>query len=278
MNDRNPDLLPVLSIMRNAFAIPWRKRAVMFRALLPTSVILIALDRLANSFKGEPQNLVSLAVLCVSSILWFVVTPLFAVTCHRLILLGEGSVPKHGLMTWSRREGRFIGWLLLATAFTGAVVVVMMLPITLFLVKFYLPESLLKLICPICVLLPLVLCGYMMARCSILLPATAVDERRKLAWAWETTQGNGWRLFLVIFFLPAALNLPFCLLKWQWPFLNFVASAGSCIFHMVGVTALSLSYQYLVSRGTQPVPKPHTLGSALISENDVTAGDQGPIS
>jgi hypothetical protein len=82
MTDRNPDLLPVLSTMRNAFVIPWRKRAVMARALLPISLFWMVLDGVSKSFVGDSQNLVSLAGLCVAGILFYVVITLFSVTCH----------------------------------------------------------------------------------------------------------------------------------------------------------------------------------------------------
>ena len=109
MNDREPYPIPVLSIVRDALIIPWHKRATMFRALLPVSVVRIASDLIWHL---TPQEL-SWASTFVSWIVFVLALAVFAITTHRLILLGDGSVPRYGLAKWSSRETRFVRWILM---------------------------------------------------------------------------------------------------------------------------------------------------------------------
>jgi hypothetical protein len=46
--------------------------------------------------------------------------------------------------------------------------------------------------------------AYLCARLSMLLPATAVDKRQDMGWAWALTKGNGWRLVALLWLLPFA--------------------------------------------------------------------------
>ena len=43
---------------------------------------------------------------------------------------------------------------------------------------------------------------YLVARLSLVFPATAIDRPASLRWAWRTSRGNGWRLVVVVTVLP----------------------------------------------------------------------------
>ena len=47
---------------------------------------------------------------------------------------------------------------------------------------------------------------YLIARLSLVFPATAIDRPASLKWAWRTSRGNGWRLVVVITVLPWLLS------------------------------------------------------------------------
>src|SRR5260221_6060714 len=90
----------------------WQERFMLFRALIATALAMAALD-IAMRHGLKSVGVVSLVVLLVFlywMLAWAVYT-LFAVTCHRIVLLGETSVPKYGLLSWTSRETRFFGWL-----------------------------------------------------------------------------------------------------------------------------------------------------------------------
>ena len=240
MNDQEPGRIPVISIIQSSIAIPWRKRAVMFRALLPISVILITLQMIRPVISTVLGSLTEFVIL----IPYVPAFTVFAVTCHRLILLGDDSVPWYGLSKWSKRESRFIGWSLLGWLALAAISMLVMffslglagsslqsLPVTWVEYAAYF------------VMIPGV---YVVARFSILLPATAVDQRHDLTWAWETTERNGWRLVLVVGTLPFVL--------WYGPQLFVGALGRSSISSSIRPDvlcmlsrslSLSLSFQYL---------------------------------
>jgi hypothetical protein len=43
---------------------------------------------------------------------------------------------------------------------------------------------------------------YLVARLSLVFPATAIDRHVGLRWAWRMSRGNGWRLVVVVTVLP----------------------------------------------------------------------------
>jgi hypothetical protein len=184
---QKPDPIPVISIIRDAIAVPWRKRATMFRALFGISVILVALNVLLQpcTKDGQPvmefQKVISNLVLAVLSGLAFAI---FAVTCHRLILLGDESVPNFGLKKWTSRETRFVGWVLLGYVCYAVIALLLSIPVLAFLLMCHLPAESAGVILGFTFMIP---CTYVFARISVLLPATAVDERPNAKWASDLT-------------------------------------------------------------------------------------------
>ncbi len=242
MSDQKPDPIPVVQIIRNAVIIPWHKRATMFWALLPISVVLIV-DHMIAPLARQELGWISTLILVV---LFGLAFALFAVTCHRLILLGDHSVPQYGLIRWSSRETRFVSWTLLIylCAWVAAVVPNILafhfmsgaprpswpMSWAMFAISFFAIMA-----------LP----GYLFARLSVLLPATAVDERPSFNWAWKITKGNGWRLFLVVGVLPIVLWLGPGYLLGHSVIVDLVIYSAGCVLYVVEIAALSLSYQHL---------------------------------
>jgi hypothetical protein len=260
---QKPDPIPVVSILRDAISVPWRKRATMFRALFGISVILVALNVLLQPYTkdGQPvmefQKVISNLVLAVLSGLAFAI---FAVTCHRLILLGDESVPNFGLKKWTSRETRFVGWVLLGYVCYAVIALLLSIPVLAFLLMCHLPAELAGVILGFTFMIP---CTYVFARISVLLPATAVDERPNVKWASDLTDGNGWRLVLIVGVLPCVLwYAPSYLLGHSMVIDVFVYAAG-CVLYVIEIAALSLSYQHLTGRYTYGVNNPEPSACAV---------------
>ena len=52
---------------------------------------------------------------------------------------------------------------------------------------------------------PLMLAGlilYLFGRWSLVFPSIAVDLSGRIEWSWEQTRGNGWRMLVLVGFLP----------------------------------------------------------------------------
>jgi uncharacterized membrane protein YfcA len=89
--------------------------------------------------------------------------------------------------------------------------------------------------------------GYVAARLSLVLPATALDRTVTLRWSWGQTSSNGWRLFVVIGVLPWILS---SLISWLYrenasiPEVAVIL-ALSVLLMVMEIAAVSLSYSEL---------------------------------
>ncbi|MEW6529757.1 MAG: hypothetical protein AB1473_02900 [Thermodesulfobacteriota bacterium] len=254
MSNQESSPIPVIATIRDAVTIPWRQQAIMFRALVPISLVLIALLTAMERMKVEAGGMIYALVFYILFIPAFAV---FAITCHRLILLGGDSVPKHGLAKWTRRETRFVGWTLLIGFYylcIGFVLAILLIGLTLFFEPLISPSPVvMKLAGGATAVLVWIPCLYWGARYSILLPATAVDERPNLEWAWKVSQGNGWRLVLVVGVLPMALQTGPGFLLGYSIVVDVLLHAATCILYVIEIAALSLSYRYLTGAQAQSV-------------------------
>ncbi len=170
---------------------------------------------------------------------------MFAVTCHRLVLLDAASVASRSVPRWSWRETRFFYWLVgIWLICWGAGIAAMTLILNLAIMAMGPPsdgwfsEAQYLASVPAC---------YLFARLSPIFPATAIDRTVDLKWAWKLTQGNGWRLFLVVAVLPWLISAVVGLLyRGNATAVETVilTSLGSALF-AVEIAALSLSYREL---------------------------------
>lgn len=110
---------------------------------------------------------------------------LFAISCHRVIILGDESLPNSFGLSWSCRETRFVGWLVVL----GFVAVILSIPA--FLLAFVAPSY----VASVAVFL---FTTYFVVRLSLVLPGTAVDDRPSLSDSWNSTAGNGVVLLLAV--------------------------------------------------------------------------------
>jgi membrane-anchored glycerophosphoryl diester phosphodiesterase (GDPDase) len=96
----------------------------------------------------------------------------------------------------------------------------------------------------------LIIPTYVLARLSIILPATAVEKKTSLLAAWRLSRKNGWRLVFTIIYFPAVI---FYLPNWVLSKINFLAAIPfdilGYLLSLIGVAALTLSYSELSNRG-----------------------------
>jgi len=176
---------------------------------------------------------------------YVIVGAVAAVSCHRVLLLGPVSVPKFGVNHLGARERTFIA----AALFVGFVAGLLKLSSDFAL------TSLLGLIDPenapryLTVKVVASLCAaYLFARLALMLPAIAIDRRVGLRETWQLSNGNGWRLTLLIVLLPWLVKV----LAW---FLATIMSGGIAsiivnttlysLFLPLEIALLSVSYRRL---------------------------------
>jgi hypothetical protein len=178
--------LPVAACVLETWGELRKKWLALVTALFLPAVALSAIETthlgLSDAF---PYNL----------FLWCVTAPfytLFAVICHRIVILGPGSLPNAFGIFWSRRETGFLGWTILIIVLNWGFALLAAL------LYFAIPTHVLGMRIPWFPVAVLLITGYYLyMRISMILPATAVDQATSLVDAWYLTLGNGIRLMLV---------------------------------------------------------------------------------
>lgn len=193
--------LPVLETIRTALRV-LTARPGHFASLIVVPALISVFLALREREADDIWNLM-LAVLGLLPLV------LFAVWCHRSILLDASRVHAFGSLAWGERENRFIVWILcIQWILVPAAAVGLLGPIWLVarLLGVAIPwqgESPVWLGAAGAVfILPV---SYVLARSLFVLPATAVDLRPSLSSAWRLSHGNGWRLAMLVVVLPSSL-------------------------------------------------------------------------
>jgi hypothetical protein len=242
--------LPVISIIKETLLVVWQKRFVLSRALIATGLASATLD-VAMRHGLKDVSWVSLLLLfaLLYVILGWVLFALFAITCHRIVLLGETSVPKYGLLSWTSRETRFFGWGLVS-CFYGLLIIgpIMLATFLGALFADFADKEHVKYWVTLGAYMGSVPFVYVVARLSVLFPATAIGERRNTDWAFDTTAKNGWRLVAATTLTTAPLSLGVHALPIDHGLLaDFLMRLVDCTFMAIGIVALSLSFRFLSS-------------------------------
>jgi len=253
MNDRRcgnhvngavPAPLSVGKVVMGAFLVPWWNRRAFARAL---AVPLVSLAVLTLSWYYANEFLPNF-VKWLLYVLYGLLFALFAVTCHRLLLLGSESVATPLAPRWSWRESRFFAWMVLVSFICMAAWFLFLNAISIPLFNVFKPspghsqpwiEWLIE-----ATKIPVF---YIFARLCLVFPATAIDNKPDLKWTWDLTRGNGWRLVVVVGVLPWVISGLVSLFYREnaTVFETIILSVLGIALFAVEIAALSLSYREL---------------------------------
>lgn len=164
-----------------------------------------------------------LLVPTLMGVLTVIVHTVFAITTHRIILLGPDAIPKWGLNTWSKRETFF------ALHFVGLSLVSV-------------PILFLAFIPVVGWILALGLFSWLIGRASLVFPGIAVDQGITFKLSWELTNNRQLLMVLVVVAFPVFLMSPVYLLRF-FPYTLPITSVISTGVTVVTITALSLTYK-----------------------------------
>ena len=237
-----PAPLPVIRVIRDAFQFIWDKRTRLLCALAVPVALMFVVEYAFTFSQNDP-------LMWIQVFIQMAIYILFAITCHRLAIIGDSGVPNYGLLTWTKREWQYLGWafvILIIWMFFSLVINSFFVSIIIndveagasvesfrstkvFLNLFYIPFV------------------YIFSRLSVLYPAIAVDLQVNVQWAWQLTAHTGWRLTLVVAVLPGALYfLVSLLIRENATFAeNTILEFLGFILLAVEIVALSFSYKYL---------------------------------
>lgn len=202
-------------IIKEAILLPWIRRQH-FWPLLALPVALTTLLHLGDYwFLSDSPRSVGILLQIPN----FLIFSFFAVACHRSILIGEHSVSRFGISGWPHREFRFFFWLIVIYIIGGMFWLFTSELVDRFVsfIGTFLGEELKELRLRLSgsksivyfpwILLELIPCGYLIGRLSLLLPAIAVDDQASLRSAWSQSKGNGWRMALLVGWMPILIHI-----------------------------------------------------------------------
>jgi hypothetical protein len=233
--------LSIPAVLAGAFILPWARRGTFAKALALPAAAMVAIQVGWWLAGDRISGAAAWAAWGANGILWI----LFAVICHRLVLLE----PQHGDVAmvpgWGRRETLFLAWLAAVYVIIMAVVTVAIMvggAIVANLASTSLFESIYG---PVAAALG----TYLFARMSLVLPATAIDARTTLTQVWWQTQGNGWRLALIVGGLPWVFAYAVSLISGDEPSTarGVLVTILATALLVVEIAALSLSYRQLAN-------------------------------
>ncbi len=210
-----------------AFGYVFEYRRPLAKALLIPFVVYLITDALMLL---EPDLAVSLA-LWITTV---VVQTVFAITTHRIILLGPGAVPEWGIFKWSRRETRF------ALHMLGLGLVVI-------------PAVILGFIPLIGGLIALGVIFWLFSRLSLVFPAIAIDHDASFRSSWELTRDRQMLMFLVVMVFPALLAIPAYALSFI-PYTFILTSSLTTFLTVFMVAALSVTYRLVCREEDEGTP------------------------
>ena len=248
-----PYRLPVGKILIGALFVCWSNRRSLVQGLLPTIALIIAVG-LIWQLSGIPlSNPVSIFFVALSLLLF----AKFAVICHRLVLVDFNAGSRLILpFSWSERETRFVRRMIIVYAITSiGSIIISMVPLAL--VAQSLPEAQRSnpaALFPFAVLLAGIPAIYLLARMSLVFPATAVDAETGLAWAWNKSRGNGIRLAIIVGLIPwISAVLEFYLTSLvHGTIAVLISNLVNYVLIVIEITALSLAYRELVQPERTP--------------------------
>ena len=231
--------LPVFHVVKDAVLVPIKEWRTLFVALAATGMGMILLQIAASIDLFGEGFVASLLYMAFHAAIFI----LFAITCHRNILLGKEGTPKYGVIEWEWREWRYVGWAMVAYFYLYALMA--LAGMTVSLMTPIIPECESPVYYGTLYMLAALPGLYVFSRLCLVFPAVAIDKKTSWNWVWDITEGNGWRLVLVIGFLPMLLSIIPGLLTGIHILIDSVLVVFGIFLLVVEITALSLSFKYL---------------------------------
>lgn len=175
----------------------------------------------------------------VLGILGLLIYANFAIVTHRLVILGNDSVPRFGLTRVSNRELLFVAYSIGVTVVPGV----------LFLPVLMMDEGAIETVYTLIAAMAYV---YIVARISLVLPGTAIDKWLTIPMSWSLTSPYQRSMVVVVILFPIVLSmlvgLPIMLIGFLLPqaALGVLNSIVGTVLLVFTIAILSLAYREIV--------------------------------
>ncbi len=236
-------------IINMTFRSVFDKKTALIKAMAVYTVLMIAIDyiNMNNIINIEGKAQIENGFLFfATSLLTYLVLLLVAISTHRVLILGENSIPKWGLFEFTKREWSFIvnGFLM------GLIVAAIVIP------AIFLGASLGKTGVMLGVIVFIIVSFVLVSRFSLVFPAISIDKEITLSEAWNYTKNYKLLVFVTVILFPMVFTFVFGLVYGiAIGFLSGVLGLNLFFFNSVlnifigvfAVSALSATY-VLVSK------------------------------
>lgn len=232
--------LPLGKVLLAALIVPWIQRRAFLRFMLYPALLFLAVRVALILLQSEG---IGGALVWLAGPVYGAAFTVFAVRCHRLIILPSSASDSASVVGWSARETRFAA--ALTVSLVGAVMAMVGVVSALVRLLPAADDETFRWF----VLAARGVAAYLFARLCLVLPALAVDRRVGFRWAWSASQGNGWRLAIIVALWPWLLDRAVVLLYRtdatypEWVALTILA----VLMAAIQVSALSLAYRELAA-------------------------------
>jgi hypothetical protein len=194
-------------------------RIALANALAIPFVLLVGLN--ASQLIEIPVN-----VRLGLSLLGIIVHTIFAVTTHRITLLGPQSVSRWGIFSWSRRETSFFLHLFGLGFMMVPLAVLAIIPVVGWTIAFG-------------------AMFWLAGRLSLVFPAIAVDHEITFKKSWQMTDRHQALMLFVVIVFPLLLSAPAILLATWIPAAFLVTSVLTSLSTVFTVATLSAAYRFI---------------------------------
>ena len=230
--------LPILEIIAEAFARTNSNLKLLIYPLSVISLFILAYEFVVPNYFDE-YNKFGLAIgMCIHVVLY----ALFAITCHRIVILGFDAVPKFGLFKLSSREIKYLAYIGISYLFFF----VTYLGFEWFFGHLFQLGADISIVLSLLYFAVMVICLYSVGRLILVLPSVAVDNPISPKTSFKLTEGNGWRIFFVVIIVPLLSGILVGLLPDGLIVLEVLGSIFWLYLYVIEVSALSISYRYLI--------------------------------
>lgn len=213
-----------IKIMEETFQSVINNRSDLSKALLLPFIAYLAIEFIEET---EAEGFFKNLLLIFSSLIHTV----FAISTHRIILLGKGSVPEWGLRSWGKRETFFL-----------------LHAVVLFGLTYLITSSSIKFSFISIILIPLgfIFILWLWARFSLVFPGIATGQDVSFKTSWHLTK-NYQLLMLLIAVIFIILPASALMMLSHIPYSAVVINIISILVIVFEVSALSMVYQLITS-------------------------------
>ena len=149
---------------------------------------------------------------------------IFAVATHRLYLLDAESIPERFLLKWTNRE----------TYFTACAIGLIIVTVLIVIPFAFIP--------PFGPIIGIGIASYIMARCSLVFPAAAINHGLTYKDSWRLTKNHQLLMIVIALGIPFMFAAPMYVLQYA-PYAEWVGTIVNLVLGVFAIGCLSLTYK-----------------------------------